>query len=222
MNTLTVKNTVYFSIIIQIISTVITWEGLFENLKGSDVVLKEILAIENIVQIIEFTFYLYIASYNTDVSKMGSLRYIDWFVTTPTMLFTTIVYMEYNNVKDRGEILDVKKFIHLNKMKIYKIFVNNFFMLVCGLLVELNILNMYLGISIGFYFFYQTFLIIHTYTKNNIINDRLYIFLVIVWGLYGFAAMLSNKNKNISYNLLDLVAKNFYGLYIYFLIKRLS
>ena len=222
MNNLTVKNTVYFSIIIQIISTVITWEGLFKNLKGSDVVLKEILAIENIVQIIEFTFYLYIASYNTDVNKMGSLRYIDWFVTTPTMLFTTIVYMEYNNVKDKGEILDVKKFISLNKMKMYKIFVNNFFMLVCGLLVELDIINMYLGISIGFYFFYQTFKIIHTYTKNNVINDRLYTFLVIVWGLYGFAAMLSNKNKNISYNLLDLVAKNFYGLYIYFLIKSLS
>ncbi len=222
MYTLTIKNTVYFSIIIQIISTVITWEGLFINLKGSDVVLKEILTIENIVQIIEFTFYLYIASYNTDVSKMGTLRYVDWFVTTPTMLFTTIVYMEYNNVKDKGEILDVKKFISLNKMKMYKIFVNNFFMLVCGLLVELDILNMYLGISIGFYFFYQTFKIIHTYTKNNIINDRLYTFLVIVWGLYGFAAMLSNKNKNISYNLLDLVAKNFYGLYIYFLIKSLS
>ncbi len=222
MNTLTVKNTVYFSIIIQVISTVITWEGLFENLKRSDVVLKEILAIENIVQIIEFIFYLYIASYNTDVSKMGTLRYIDWFLTTPTMLFTTIVYMEYNNIKDRGEILDVKKFILLNKMKMYKIFVNNFFMLVCGLLVEMNIINMYLGITIGFYFFYQTFFIIHTYTKNNVINDRLYVFLVIVWGLYGFAAMLSNKNKNISYNLLDLVAKNFYGLYIYFLIKSLS
>jgi bacteriorhodopsin len=222
MNILTVKNTVYFSIIIQIISTVITWEGLFKKLKGSDVVLKEILAIENIVQIIEFTFYLYIASYNTDVSKMGTLRYIDWFVTTPTMLFTTIVYMEYNNVKDMGEILDVKKFIRLNKMKMYRIFVNNFFMLVCGLLVEMNMINMYLGISIGFYFFYQTFSIIRTYTKNNVINYRLYIFLVIVWGLYGFAAMLSNKNKNISYNLLDLVAKNFYGLYIFFLIKSLS
>jgi bacteriorhodopsin len=222
MNILTVKNTVYFSIIIQIISTVITWEGLFKKLKASDIVLKEILAIENIVQIIEFTFYLYIASYNTGVNRMGSIRYIDWFVTTPTMLFTTIVYMEYNNVKNKGELLDVKKFIHLNKMKMYKIFINNFFMLVCGLLVELDILNMYLGISIGFYFFYQTFKIIHTYTKNNIINDRLYTFLVIVWGLYGFAAMLSNKNKNISYNLLDLVAKNFYGLYIYFLIKSLS
>lgn len=222
MNALTVKNTVYFSIIIQIISTVITWEGLFKKLKGSDVVLKEILAIENIVQIIEFTFYLYIASYNTDVNKMGSIRYIDWFVTTPTMLFTTIVYMEYNNVKNKGELLDVKKFISLNKMKMYQIFINNFFMLVCGLLVERNIISMYLGISIGFYFFYQTFKIIHTYTKNNVINDRLYAFLVIVWGLYGFAAMLSNKNKNISYNLLDLVAKNFYGLYIFFLIKSLS
>ena len=222
MNTFTVKNTIYFSIIVQIISTVITWEGLFADLKGSEQVLKEILAIENIVQIIEFTFYLYIASYNTDVAKMGSLRYVDWFITTPTMLFTTIVFMEYNNTKDIGEVPDVKKFTSLNRMKIYKIFVNNLFMLVCGLLVERNIINKYLGISIGFYFFYQTFSIIQSYVKKNSINDKLYKFLVIVWGLYGFAALLSNKNKNISYNLLDLVAKNFYGLYIYFIIKSLS
>ena len=72
------------------------------------------------------------------------------------------------------------------------------------------------------HFFYQTFLIIQSYVKKNSINDKLYKFLVIVWGLYGFAALLSNKNKNIFYNLLDLVAKNFYGLYIYFLIKSLS
>ena len=129
MNTFTVKNTIYFSIIVQIISTVITWEGIFADLKGSDYILKEILAIENMVQIIEFTFYLYIASYNTDVAKMGSLRYMDWFITTPTMLFTTIVFMEYNTTKDRGEVIDAKKFISLNKMKMYKIFVNNFFII---------------------------------------------------------------------------------------------
>ena len=79
MNTFTVKNTIYFSIIVQIISTVITWEGLFVDLKGSEQVLKEILAIENIVQIIEFTFYLYIASYNTDVKikcELYNLNYI--------------------------------------------------------------------------------------------------------------------------------------------------
>jgi len=34
--------------------------------------------------------------------------------------------------------------------------------------------------------------------------------------------MLPHTNKNIAYNLLDLVSKNFYGLYIYFLIKSLS
>jgi len=221
MEVMTVKNTVYFSLIIQIISTVITFDGFVANTKNSDHVLKEILAIENIVQVIEFTFYVYIASYNTDVSKMGSVRYIDWFLTTPTMLFTTIVFMEYNNVKDKGEVLNVTKFINRNKMKIYKIVVNNIFMLVCGLLVERNIISMYLGISLGFYFFYQTFMIIHTYTKNNDTNTKLYKFMGTVWGMYGLAAVLSDKNKNISYNLLDLVAKNFYGLYIYFIILSL-
>ena len=79
MNTFTVKNTIYFSIIVQIISTVITWEGLFVDLKGSEQVLKEILAIENIVQIIEFTFYLYIGIIRCDVKikcELYNLNYI--------------------------------------------------------------------------------------------------------------------------------------------------
>ena len=78
MNVLTVRNTVYFSIVVQIISTVITWGGFFKSLRESDKVLKEILAIENIVQIIEFTFYFVIATYNTEkwlpiVILIGSL-----------------------------------------------------------------------------------------------------------------------------------------------------
>ena len=47
-------------------------------------------------------------------------------------------------------------------------------------------------------------------------------FLLIVWSLYGFAALLGTKNKNISYNLLDIVAKNFYGLFIYFYIRHIN
>ena len=222
MNVLTVRNTVYFSIVVQIISTVITWGGFFKSLRESDKVLKEILAIENIVQIIEFTFYFVIATYNTDVTKMASYRYIDWFITTPTMLFTTVVYMEYNRIKDKGESLNVKKFIQVNQKKLYTIFLNNFFMLLCGILVEREMLSMFWGIPIGFFFFYQTFATIRKFTKNNPTNDKLYKFLVVVWGLYGFAAMLPHTNKNIAYNLLDLVSKNFYGLYIYFLIKKLS
>ena len=47
---------------------------------------------------------------------------------------------------------------------------------------------------------------------------KLFKFLVVVWGLYGIAAMTDIKSKNIAYNLLDIVSKNFYGLFIYYYI----
>ena len=41
-----------------------------------------------------------------------------------------------------------------------------------------------------------------------------------VWSLYGVAALLGDKLKNISYNILDIFAKNFYGLFLYFFILK--
>jgi bacteriorhodopsin len=37
----------------------------------------------------------------------------------------------------------------------------------------------------------------------------------IVWSLYGVAAILPFFIKNISYNILDIFAKNFFGLFLY-------
>jgi len=218
----TVKITIYISILIQLISTSITWNGMFLTLNKPDVVLQEILIIENLVQTVELLFYIYIYYWDTAPDKMGGLRYIDWVITTPLMLFTTVLYMEYNNTKDKGEPIDVRSFLRINKNKLYKIFVNNLFMLLCGFLVEKKIISMYLGISLGFFFFYQTFMQIHTLVGTNNKNILLFRFLVIVWGMYGFAAIMSDSNKNISYNLLDIVAKNFYGIYIYYLVRQVS
>jgi len=58
-------------------------------------------------------------------------------------------------------------------------------------------------------------LIYNKFAKYSIEGKKLYKFLFIVWGLYGIAAMFPNIEKNISYNILDIIAKNFYGLYIY-------
>jgi hypothetical protein len=36
-----------------------------------------------------------------------------------------------------------------------------------------------------------------------------------VWFLYGFAAILDYDAKNIAYNILDIVSKNFYGIFLF-------
>ena len=43
-----------------------------------------------------------------------------------------------------------------------------------------------------------------------------------IWGLYGIAAMFNNNIKNTSYNLLDIVSKNFYALYLSYKIYNLK
>jgi len=48
----------------------------------------------------------------------------------------------------------------------------------------------------------------------------LFLFVFIVWSIYGVAAMMPTPYKNISYNILDIIAKNFYGLYIYYKILQ--
>ena len=54
--------------------------------------------------------------------KVTPRRYIDWAITTPTMLFTTIVYLDYIHKKEKGEVLplQLKNFIIKIKMKLRK------------------------------------------------------------------------------------------------------
>ena len=54
------------------------------------------------------------------------------------------------------------------------------------------------------------------------ISSNLFTFIFIIWILYGFAAMLSTIPKNISYNILDIIAKNFYGLFIVYKIIEIN
>ena len=76
-------------------------------------------------------------------------------------------------------------------------------------------------IPIGFFFFYKSFSIIYKYAEKTEIGKNLFKFLVVAWALYGVAAMLPIKEKNICYNTLDIFSKNFYGLYIYYKVRQL-
>ena len=66
------------------------------------------------------------------------------------------------------------------------------------------------------------YLIWEEYAKHSSEGVKLFKFLFVVWGLYAVAALMRPKKKNIGYNLLDIVSKNFYGLYIYYVIKTIS
>jgi bacteriorhodopsin len=223
----TVKNTIWFSLILQIITGLIPLQGLFIKLEEKDAILSDILTLETTVQFIELLFYVWIAFSVMNIKKMAARRYIDWVITTPTMLLSTIMFMKYQERKERGELeskpLKTMEFIKENKDQILKLFGFNFLMLAFGYLGEVNTISKYIAIPIGFGFFYKAFeLIYNNYAATTTIGKQLFTFLVSVWSLYGVAAIMSPNVKNISYNLLDIVAKNFYGLYIYYQITQLS
>ena len=220
-----VSKTIYASLVVQIITTVFSLGGIFTKLKEKDVVLQEILVLEAVVQLIESCFYVWVIFAIHNLNKVTPRRYIDWTFSTPIMLTSTIVFMKYQEYKEKNinksfRLLD---FFKENKSNIVKIFVFNGLMLLCGFLGEAGIIDKRIGIPLGFIFFYLSFnLIYKEYAKKSKLGKKLFTFLVIVWGLYGIAAMTDLKTKNISYNMLDIVAKNFYGLFIYYIILQIS
>jgi hypothetical protein len=61
-------------------------------------------------------------------------------------------------------------------------------------------------------------LIYEYFAKFSLFGTEIFLYFLIVWSIYGVAALMSYKTKNIMYNILDLFAKNFFGLYLGYVI----
>lgn len=224
INNALVEKTIYASLWVQFLTTSLSLDGLNYELAIEDNILKDILVLEAFVQFVEAFFYIWVIYALKDLRKMTSRRYIDWFITTPTMLVSTIIFMEYLRKKEANEdTLNFWTFLQDHKENIIKIISYNFFMLLFGLLGELNIIEKKIGVSIGFVFFGLSFKLIYDeYARYTEGGKKLFAFLLIVWSLYGVSAMMPIVPKNACYNILDIIAKNFYGLFIYYYITTIG
>jgi hypothetical protein len=101
-----IKLTTNFSILIQILIGLITFNSIFLKLRKEDEILIEILKLETIVQLIELCYYIIILKNvpEKEIDRMASLRYFDWFITTPTMLLTSIIYFKYEEYKEKKRL----------------------------------------------------------------------------------------------------------------------
>uniref|UniRef100_A0A6C0DZR2 Uncharacterized protein n=1 Tax=viral metagenome TaxID=1070528 RepID=A0A6C0DZR2_9ZZZZ len=222
-----VKFSTDLSILIQIITGLIGIQGIFLNLEDKHIILKQILTLEMIVQFVELFFYVFFLRTlsTTGLQKMTITRYFDWIITTPTMLLTTIVFYKYeeNLEKNIDEKMQLLKFIKEHKNNIINIFICNFFMLLFGFLGEIGLIDMVSSLTFGFLFFILTFYNIYiNYAIHSQNAMKLFYFIFIVWGFYGIAALMSPVTKNNLFNILDIFAKNFFGLYLYYRIKQIS
>lgn len=235
------ENTVYISLIIQAITAIfnIGIIGLdsFENSFDEDVtILIQLIWLGLIVQLIEGTFYIWLATNINSISNITSYRYYDWFFSTPTMLITFAVYLLYlkekeeekkekdkiqSNQQKKVRFIEPKKnrdlwdYIKHNKVTLSIVGVLNALMLLFGYLGEINIISNFVAVIIGFIPFITYFFIIYQeYAKFTEAGNLLFWIFTGIWSLYGISALLPYYEKNISYNILDIFSKNFFEIFI--------
>lgn len=220
-----VERTIKYSLWVQLITTLISLDGFRYTVDPKDAILKEILFIETFVQFVESFFYSYIIRGLNNYDLMTSRRYFDWMITTPIMLFSTIIFFKYSEMKEKEQLepFTTKEFYLENKDNVHKIAVFNALMLLFGYLGETGVIDKKISIPVGFIFFFLSFKIIYEdYAVNSELGMLLFKILFVIWALYGVAAMFPGREKNISYNMLDIFSKNFYGLFIYYKIRELN
>jgi bacteriorhodopsin len=209
----------YFSLIIQFIIGIINIYGLNIDVPSEKVIFKDILKLEFGVQIIEFIFYCWMIINFELIKNITPYRYVDWIITTPTMLITLLAYL---SEQDKSTL---KEYISKNKLFISKIIILNMSMMLFGLAGELNYINYNTSIMIGFIpFVYYFKLIYDKYLSNNTDKDKLklYFFFFILWTMYGVVAFLPYEQKNIAYNIIDLFSKNLFSVFLVIVILNLK
>ena len=207
------SSTLSASLTAQWSTLVLNFYSLTEELPVKDLVLKTVLWIETIVQIIELAFYSWYAYHFNTVAEATFYRYHDWAVTTPLMLFSTMIYYDYTNKPD--ETVTLKSFWDEHWRDVLIVFAFNALMLLFGYLYERKAIDLITSQVIGFAGLVGSFYVIwDRFASKNTQNYPLFWFMAIVWSLYGVAAFASPVLKNASYNILDVIAKNFYGIFL--------
>jgi bacteriorhodopsin len=213
----------YGSLCIQLLTGLFEIRGLFLNVPSEDMIVKDILTMEIIVQGVEFLFYVYLVYKIVTKHVSNSItshRYFDWAITTPVMLISFILFFKY--LKDPERNIRWTESVREELSNIAKILPANALMLLFGYLGEQSIINKYLGVAIGFIPFAYAFKILYAeYAEYTTLAKYVFYPSFLVWSLYGVGAVLPFAAKNTMYNILDLFAKNAYGLFLtLFLMKK--
>lgn len=87
-------STLVASVIVQVITGIIeVATGIFASVSPEFNIIRQLLFLEIAVQAIEGLFYVWLLYNFTSVTNVTPKRYIDWTITTPTMLVTLIFYL---------------------------------------------------------------------------------------------------------------------------------
>ena len=222
MSAALLHSSLLFSIVVQVITGVIELLALFVKTAPGMALIKQLLGLEVAVQAVEGAFYAWLY-FNIDrVKNITPKRYADWAITTPTMLVTLVAYIIYLNAPSSGS-LSLLQILRENAAPIAQILVLNWLMLLFGYLGEVGVIPLVAGVALGFVPFIAYFYIMYERfvandANNNTTGLKIYAYFLVFWSLYGIVAVLPYALKNTIYNVLDLFSKNFFGIFLSYLI----
>jgi len=176
-----------------------------------DFQLQRILVIEILVTgISSFMYFLFTNNINEyfgavhkegekiDLTVVDRLRYNGWVFSTPLMLIALCLALS-NSTK-----------IALNPILLITILMLNYIMLLLGYLGEVNMLDRFFAMILGFipfliifYLIFSAFLM-NTFNPFNFLIFGMYF---IIWAGYGIVYCFEEKEKNIFTNLFDALSK---------------
>ena len=163
--------TLIISIIVQIISGIIEVGAFFVKVPTIYTIIRQLLILELSVQFLEGSFYVWLAYNFNKIVNVTPKRYIDWVITTPTMLISLIVYLIYLNKKEENKTneLNFLTILKDNSNIIIPVVVLNWLMLLFGYLGEIRAIPVLLGVFLGFipFFIYYYLIYVNYVTQNS-------------------------------------------------------
>ena len=203
----TVRNTFYVTYVFFLTTATITF---IEAMRTKDIKARHILNLETAISVIAAYFYgTFIEKVNKkqlNYKDINMTRYLDWSMTTPIMLLVLVLAFLYNT----GGRLRLGTFA--------TILLLNFIMLGSGYLGDIGNIPKMTGWGVGFGAFFAMYYYIYTTFlkgKYKFDNSILYWAFFILWSMYGLLYLADEKIKNVGYNILDLFAKCFVGIFFW-------
>ncbi len=202
-----VKETFLFSCVFLFGTTLITF---IEAMKTKSENARHILNIETAVSLIAgYVYSIFLTMVNDknfDLKNITKIRYMDWAITTPFLLLALTLFFTYYKKKNPS----------LSQFLIVIFF--NYLMLIFGYLGETQQIAKNTGGILGFIaFIAMLFFLWNYFVKHDDFRHQKTIFFVFagIWTLYGVAYYLSDEDKNIMYNFLDVISKSGFGLFMW-------
>ena len=228
MKTSLVTNSFYITYIFLVTTTVITF---IEALRSPIPQVRHILNLETCISVIASYFYgLFIEQINKSqkdesikdknhdpvddlpLAKINTMRYSDWVITTPFMLLALSMVLGYENK------------IPVRFKPFLLVLFSNLLMLGFGYSGEIGLLNRNLASFMGFIFLFLTFgtiwKLFMTSLKATYQSKLIFWLFLGLWSLYGVFYHANEATKLIGYNILDVIAKAFVGIFFWLYLTK--